>query len=268
MKKLMLMLIMAVMVFASAPAFAVMLTTVHDFDMSSTTGVGGTLLLGGSASISGGLLNLNGTGGTFATLVSGSTLMTATDKVLFEAIFTPSPSVSGAPSPYRVFQNGLQAGGSTYQIVRPGNSTGLGASWNTSVTSTFGGLTFTDLRPYAVALVRDQSLGSNLVSYFNDGLAAVQMLTGGSGSTTAISGNLWIGAGGDGTNHFFNGTIDRVRFSTFTGTWDDATDRPKLLKTTDGTAAAAVPEPSTFVLAGLGLLGLGCVAQRRNRRRG
>ena len=39
------------------------------------------------------------------------------------------------------------------------------------------------------------------------------------------------------------------------------------INTNDGMTAAAVPEPSTFVLAGLGLLGLGCFALRKKYRR-
>jgi len=219
MKKLM--LVMAVLVFASAPAFAVTMTTVCDWDMSSATGVGGTLTLMGNASISGGKLNLDGTSGTYAWLAT--TPFTANEDILVEAIFSVDRAQWPSVSQYRVFENGVtpQVYGQD-MIVRtsPDLATGM-CTWRNYATPASGLVMGpgTGIVTYALAMVVDRNAASPIYHYFSDG-TTFYVGTNSTPNLHTTTGGLSIGAGGQGTNHFYKGTIDRVRFSTFTGTWN------------------------------------------------
>jgi hypothetical protein len=206
------------------------LTVVTDYDFSGGTPSGGTLV--GNANISGGKLNLDGAGDY---LLFSTTALTALNNYVVEAIFNATSYPSFAFMVYNGSTTSPNINKAGQAILKEGTSLdgilpGRGLQ-GTSAAATVG----TNI---ALALVRNN--GTSTV-YVNG--TAYTPTNSGTAPTVAAT-MLAIGAGfsnAGAAEGFFNGTIDRVRLSTFSpGTFSSA----DLLGPTDGT----IPEPNSLVL--------------------
>lgn len=223
---------------------------------ANTVGGGGSATLVGSASFNGsGGVTLNGTSGTYISLGSG--LLNGLTSVTFEGWW----SDTGVNNTHLFsFDSGVGTGG-TYLRYNVGD-TGNGHSGNSFVENTGTSIHVMEGTPLAndtllhVAVVYDPSTsfeaiyinGSLSISYSGT-LAPVSDYAASSG---ALGRSPWWVYG----DPYLNGTINQ--FSIYDGVLSDT-------QIADHFAAgpAAVPEPSTFALAGIGLAGLLIFRRRR-----
>ena len=144
-----------------------------------------------------------------------------------------------------------------------------GVTRNTQVNSANAAVNAWDGNWHLVAAVFDYNGGSGTITAYLDGVKETA-IPHGPWSNGAVNNafELVIGANpGARTQNLFDGNIDDLAI------WDHALTQgqvSQLWNSGTGTAAAevvlAIPEPSTFVLTVLGLLGMACLGRRRRQR--
>jgi len=237
------MLLAAFVLFLFADTVNAALVVVGDYDFANNQKPAG-FTENGDPTYSGGKLLLDGTGD----YIQIGAPTTAVNDVVLEAIV--SANAVGTFNFAASISNANKTNSGYGVLAQSGN-------WNALTSNVgFAGSTAHGTTPTPTVAIAYVRYGGN-TSLYVDG---TQYDSGGNDAAPGITdaGVLSIGAHYfDAPNGLFNGSIDRVRVSTISGTFD-AND---LLGPGDGT----IPEPSTFALTILALLGLLACGQRRRR---